>query len=451
MAPGDADVNELRFDFEWEDPGGAAGPELRATWARLQICIGDRAVTRVVDSRTRSARTSIYLPLYPLAEWMASHWWALLHEVETQPRTADGYERRHSLEFAREGFALPRLALHPMNGAIELIWAEHEPADSRVRFIERGRCILQAEEVEESLRRLIEIVIRRLEDQGIEDTFLQREWSTAALDPDEEEFCRLVGALGLDPFSLDEETESRILQAAEILDPALREEFFDAASDVSLLEQATLVRDGLEAIRTSDYDLKPLEELRTNTERAGSANLAPWEEGYAFARRLRERLNLQGRTARSMEELASFFSLDAPDLRTAVLDASALGSGFSPTPRTAFLDGLVGVNLKGAPSFLIPKHREASRMFAFCRALFEFLAGSDGGNALITFAHSTRQQRNRAFAAEFLAPAELLRDRLSANVIDDEQVEDLAGQFGVSSYVIRHQLENHSLARILPL
>lgn len=39
------DMNSLRIEFEWQDPGGARGEELRATWASLSIFIDNHPVT----------------------------------------------------------------------------------------------------------------------------------------------------------------------------------------------------------------------------------------------------------------------------------------------------------------------------------------------------------------------------------------------------------------------
>jgi len=72
----------FQFQFEWEDPLGARGPELRATWARLEIRVDDIPVSRLIDEKNRSIRDAVYGPLYPVAEWIAMNWWSLLHEVE---------------------------------------------------------------------------------------------------------------------------------------------------------------------------------------------------------------------------------------------------------------------------------------------------------------------------------------------------------------------------------
>ena len=60
-----------------------------------------------------------------------------------------------------------------------------------------------------------------------------------------------------------------------------------------------------------------------------------------------------------------------------------------------------------------------------------------------------RQAQSRAFAAEFLAPANALRPRLPSDSIDAEDVDDLGREFGVSSEVIRHQVRNHDLAEVV--
>src|SRR6266700_402811 len=104
-------MSELKFDFEWIDPGAAKGEELRATWSRFNMSIDGEPLTRVVDGSSRSVRTGVFTPLYPIAEWFVTRWWFLLSEVEKR-RSADGryYEDRHNLRRGSEGFALPAVS-----------------------------------------------------------------------------------------------------------------------------------------------------------------------------------------------------------------------------------------------------------------------------------------------------------------------------------------------------
>jgi len=79
----------------------------------------------------------------------------------------------------------------------------------------------------------------------------------------------------------------------------------------------------------------------------------------------------------------------------------------------------------------------------------DFLAIGAPALSLITRGQTEHQQRNRAFAAEFLAPALSIRRRLSSDHVSEEEVEDVALELGVSAFVIRHQIENHGLATIV--
>src|SRR3954454_10671405 len=117
----------VTFQYEWIDPAGAKGAELRATWARLEIDIDGHIVTRAIDGVSRGVRDSLYLPLYPLAEWLVTNWWFLLYEVE--PRrlgTGNGYYGRHSLRSAGEGFALPSILFSATGATVQAHWRPAE-------------------------------------------------------------------------------------------------------------------------------------------------------------------------------------------------------------------------------------------------------------------------------------------------------------------------------------
>jgi IrrE N-terminal-like domain len=93
---------------------------------------------------------------------------------------------------------------------------------------------------------------------------------------------------------------------------------------------------------------------------------------------------------------------------------------------------------------LFPHLRADKRRFVIARAIGDFL--SFGHSSLVTRGQTEHQQRNRAFAAEFLAPAHSIRERLPNATVDEEDVEELAAEFQVSPIVIRHQIQNHRLA-----
>ncbi len=431
----------LKLEYEWIDPEGARGAELRATWAMLEIRFGEESITRLIDRSSRSVRSSLFLPLYPLAEWIASHWWFLLNEVETLGRaTSSQYERRHNIRHGAEGFALPSLLIQPLGESVRLSW---EPISFKAQNLEitsRGAGNLSSSDLREALADFISAVIKRLHAEGVGNTLLEQEWSSIqSAELEEREFCSAAASLGLDPYALDDEDQNSILAAGDLLPSSILGDFFSVADWPSLLPQACQVRDALETSRKNRGNLKSLKMLRddlTGFRLTGS----PWDQGYQFAHELRKRLGLNGTRLGSLPTLGKALDISGKSLEAAITKVSIL---------PASLDALVATNSRESPGFAIPAHRrEAAVRFAFCRALFEYLTVSEERPLLVTRAHSDRQKRNRAFAAEFLVPAELLQAALPSAAIEDDEIDELAADFGVSPSVIRHQIENHKLAAL---
>jgi hypothetical protein len=435
-------MNGLQLDFEWIDPEGARGPELRATWASLEIRFDGAAITRAIDNSSRSVRNSLFLPLYPLAEWFATHWWFLLHEVEAPGRsTSDLYAKRHSLRDAGEGFALPSLTIQPLGESfVRLAWEPVELEAQNLEFTASGSGVVSVSQLREALSNFVTAVLKRLQQQGVEGTLLESEWNhIQILEPDEEEFCIAAASLGLDPYAVDEVTQEEILSVSKALPASLLAGFLEVAEPTSLQVQAQRV---LTALKRSGANLANLENLKSlrNDLKTFEVQGSPWRQGYEFAHELRSRLGLNGEPMSSLSALGQALGL-SKSLDTAIVTVTGLPDS---------LDALVATNSQESPGFAVPKRREQAVRFAVCRALFEYLTIPESAPLLVTRARSERQKRNRAFAAEFLAPAHLLRERLPSRTVGDEEVDDIAASFGVSPYVIWHQIENHTLARPRP-
>ena len=82
------------------------------------------------------------------------------------------------------------------------------------------------------------------------------------------------------------------------------------------------------------------------------------------------------------------------------------------------------------------------------RALADYLGRVESSPGILSSLATDRQARSRAFAAEFLAPAQSLRARLDKEFADEDVIDDLGNEYGVSSYVIAHQIKNHNLANL---
>jgi IrrE N-terminal-like domain len=436
-------MNDLRIIFEWIDPAGAQGPELRATWARLQLLVNGESITRPLDNVSKTVRDSIFLPLYPLAEWLATHWWFLLNEIETPGRPAeDNYASRHDLQYASEGFAIPSTLIKPLGNTIKIDWTPAEFGLQRIEFVGQGTAYVSSSDFVRIFSGFISSVTQRLTDLDITGTLLQEEWKAILESPSEErEFCEAAAALGLDPYSIDEQAANEIVNVGNSLPKSLIGDFFSVADFARLGEQVSSVVQALELSRSNTANLKPLKDLREATQARIKIAGAPWEQGYQVARQLRQELGLNGKVLHSLEDVSRALRLNSDELNEAIRPRTDQSNTF---------DAVVGVNNAGSPGFVITHLRKETFKFAFCRGLFEFLFADQQEPVLVTKTRSERQKRNRAFASEFLLPADALRQRISTEYVSEEVIEDFAAEFGVSTYVVEHQLQNHRIARTIP-
>lgn len=435
-------MSELRLDFSWEDPGLARSEELRATWARLKLSIDDEVITSLIDRSVRSWREDVILPLYPLAEWLAANWWALWNETETTSRhERDFFSSRHALRQAREGFALPDLTIVPAGQWVQLNWAAEDLHHQRVSFTETSSAWLPKTATKGTLADFVTQVIARLEQQNVQGTRLQEDWQAIrSQDTEEDEFCILAGALGLDPYSLEDSQADQIMAVAEQIPAVLREEFFHAADPDprGLDDDLEFMRRARSTIGRQHRHLDQLVELKQFASSwSFSDQDLPWEQGYALARNVHEALGQDGLAATGSDLLQTHLGVDLND--PAVVNPLAGAS-------TSGLVGYVGLNASGSAGFVLRSGSRPSQTFRLSRALGQYLWPYGSSEGLVSRAGSDQQKRNRAFAAEFLAPSQMLRARISGSRVSAEDLDTLAQEFQVASQLIRLQLDNHAIA-----
>jgi hypothetical protein len=410
--------------------------------------VGEEVVTRVFDAPTKTVRESLFLPLYPLAEWIALNWWRLLFAVPRSRSSRDYAAPYHSLVAASEGFALPALTLEPMGEEVRISWSSRRLERAPLEFVGDGVVFVRREEVRAELSSFVNMVTGRLLEAGIAETLLQEEWrAVLELGSEEEEFCRYAAALGLDPFNVEDEQASALVEASKRIPQALHEEFFSSAELSNLRNEARSIERVIESLQGPNEALEPIRSLRgVWAPREASAELsfrrldAPWKVGYAAARRLRAHLGLDGAALPSFESLANALGLEEHVLEAEIRRARNLVS----------VDGLVVHDDEERPGFAVRAGSKEARRFAFCRELFEYLTTRGPAPLVVTKGATYRQQKNRAFAAEFLLPSEALRSRVEGQSVTLQKVDEIAREFGVSWAVVNHQLDNHRIAEVIP-
>lgn len=432
-------MSTLSFKVDWIEAERINGPELSATWASFEIRVWNSPITRVLDKRAKTVRDFVYVPLYPFAEWLATNWWFLSHEVSNPTKERDPqFRRRHAIGGNREGYAFPDLRVFPYGDLTCIVWERGPAPWTGIEFLDAGQLWIESSEFRDACADLIDQVLRRLLALGVEETLLQQEWEAVqGADRDEVEFCVAAAGLGWDPYEIGDDERSLVLELGGALSGAVLEEAIAAFDSRSLMKECSAIAGAIAHAKTNALRWESLASMDFELSFTSST---PWEAGYHLARDVRRALNLDGQPLPSMARIA-----DAIDAQADLLDRLTRPVDFQAA---TLVDGVITRNDDRFPAFSFREFSSGeSTRFHFCRALGEVFA-SPGTDTLITKSHSGRQQRNRAFAAEFLVPSSSLKQEVSRPVLDGDDIDQLAATFGVSSWVIAHQIRNHRIAEL---
>lgn len=409
----------LRFTWNWEHAPDVRLPELAATWARLGIEVGGTFAT-LVEERDGSFGPRKYLdvPTYPLAELLAVNWWQL---NATSHLPSDPGVR---LVDAAEGFPWPDLTLRSDRGLMWTRLRQRDKAPEYVRFLTQGEMVMQADIAISEIARFIDLTVRRLEDQGITRTLLQEEWNGIQdSHAEEREYCLLAAAWGQDPYDTPSQVEATLLDAGSVVSEIALLSDLARVVPLSQLDLATdWLRTAARALRTQHFELPEVGRVDWSS----AAGLPAWRVGYGMARQLRQLLGLSELTSAPISELIALRASKAepPNNVDAVMRIDNSKGGV-----------VVGA---GTPPI--------ARRFVGARALGRrTLNPAGGGTSLLTRGSRYGERAERAFAAEFLAPAAGIAELLGGDLSDDS-LQRAAKHFRVSSLLIEHQVENQLAA-----
>lgn len=366
----------------WE-AAGLGAPEVLASTGRLSLQVGDTNLTEHEDTFSRTIRQEVLVSAYPLALWLAGNWWPLLHEPKPPERLRPTTDWRLAHEWPAANAGT--------------IW----PA--LVMASEGGTVQFQAESAAGSRQQSIRYLNRLPVPVSI---------------PREQ----VESALGAFVTSVLDRLEAWDGIHTELLD--LWQELKDERAD----EEASRYR-RLEACLGFDPDEAP----ETLMEQAIQAR-TPWRRAQQLARALRQHLGLSNEPI-STDLLCDLFGLK-PQLFESTL----------PTKRQPIAVGVPRPT--GQIALHLRKFYPSARRFELARFI---------GDALITgsmprpwFVSSDipteRQKIQRAFAAEFLCPAEGALEQLSGDY-SEPAVEQVAERFGVSTEIVENLIANQELNR----
>lgn len=446
----------MDFHIEWKDAPGVRDPVLARTWCALTIRIRGEPITRVFDRRTRGWRDSVHGAVFPLCAWLVDNLWFLLYEPCRWPVPYGSRDlarndvdrpwvRRHSLLAAREGGALPDLTVFRDGDAVLARWLQDggDASHPFLRFVQEGQAHISPESVRAGIGKFVETVLERVSDiSHAEVAQLRDDWADLRrLTPDETDLCAWSARLGINAHYDDELPDSeaeRLKSAIRSLEGRIAADLLDAtaigtvANDVHWIDGAH--RRTRTARRTSAASA-----LRGQSWQDSLCNHAPtaYASGYRQARALRERSGL-----------GTDGVLDLESLMRRLGWADALMVATDTAPSTSVY-AVVDYGPDQAPvAAAYPPAQQASERFLLARSLFLQVCSSGSERRLVTASHTWDQRASRAFAAELLAPADALQQRICGEAVSPREVAQYAEEFLVDSALVERQLENHALARV---
>jgi hypothetical protein len=414
-------MSALRYSAEWKHNAPNVAPEERATVADFGLWLDGQNVA--MHLRGSANFDHLTISLYPLAEGLTHDWWALF----------GGRDLEFSLIKHRSGYAVPDIRLKFDGSVFEVSAYQRTYENPGLRFWAGPTEIMSRGEAEAQLGSFVELVLDRLDGQGVRETTAALRWArvrASRADFDEARFCEAAGALRLDPYQIDDTNSGLIEKAASIFAGEPLNEFLSGARNA---RRAPLL-EWIETVESRPRHAARIAELGAVAQQA--ALQAParslersWSLGYRRARAVRRVMNL-GPNGR----FHSFSAL-----------ARALGAG-EHYALAGQIDGIRALRSDHHDGIDIhmrdhgnSSEAHASHLFSFARAVGDVTCFPERAKAPINDLHAAyRQAAGRAFAAEFLAPI----DEIQAMQGDGRDIVSIAEEFAVSAAVIERQIEN---------
>ncbi|HEY6467086.1 MAG TPA: hypothetical protein VIY69_13895 [Candidatus Acidoferrales bacterium] len=432
---------DFRVSVKWppstEMAHTTAGADLDGSVGELTIAVRDKIATAFKRDRG-DVGAALNVPLYSLAEWIALNWWPLLFEPGKGEKIEDDpeFRARHWMGAARDGFALPDLWFLPAGTKMDLQAADVYLRFARLTFTTQIDESVSLASVRDALAKFVTDVLGHLDRLGVRNTEAHQAWalvqSTTAA---QEEYCRLIGSLGISPYDENVRIDSLLESLSGDVDPKILTDLFQAADVASIGHSAELAKRLYHALPSaSELDIEPLSDIVLPEDRTPQA----WRWGVDATASVRAGMGITNSDPQSGDAFFERLGLDLGNISTVPANGSAQGVDI-----TAGLQREAG----GDTRIAVVGDSEPHRRFAAARAAFIAWTAPEKSSRLITRARTRDQQASRAFAAEMLAPIGYIRKRLgSGSPVSSYRIDGVATELNVSPQVVEFQARNNRIA-----
>jgi hypothetical protein len=434
-------MTSLRITPAWDRTSHTAIDEIDATLCSLAIHIGDHNVTEHKAGNGKKV-SSIHVPAYYLAEWLAENWWPLLYEPRKNEEEPDGrgFLSRHSMIDVRHGFALPELTIVSIGRPVRVATTRYRATFAGIEFLTSAFADAVRADVAGILRKFIGDCLEQLQRRNIIGTPMQEAWSLiTGTQPDQVEFCELAGALGLCPYEIDLKISDAIDALVDTIGARAARDFCLASTEEHVLQSAEPLKEIIERMDSSPpITLEPL--LKTKTLLPSDVFTAPsWRRGLNAAKNVMASLNVKDTDPLGADKLLDRLGIKTYSNR----DPFDVDGGSSPAYAGLPLVGAISRQDAEARVALLPSDY-ASHRFAAFRAIYLGWVSEPTSRRLVTATVTRDQQASRQFAAEVLVPRKFLEAQASGNAgrLHTHQISEIAQSRKVSPWVVTHQATN---------
>lgn len=400
-------------------------PEERAAFGLLRIVANNRILTEGHDAFIDERRDGPLVSGYYLAEWLVANWWRLRYEPRPSGSRSRDWRMSHSMGEIGEGYVWPNITVE--SDGFRSVIRSSPSDDSATSFRFHGfphALIMPWADVEWGTDEFVRRVLALLRKQDVGETNLERLWRDLRIersDPGLARYRRFEALMGCDPDHADE--------------PAIKARLRDEARlGEEGLDELAAVATGPEEIPSADLIAKAAERdgvgvrlghAPVATELPAWGSVEAWRIGVEAARQIRRQGGF------GVEKLS---------------DAAL--AGLADTPDRVFSNGATplafGFVLKNpdAEAMVLRSPAYTGRRFEFARLLGDHAMRPEERFRPATRATTYRQQAQRAFAAEFLAPIDAVAAMADGDFSTERQA-DIAHALAVSDMTINSLLKNN--------
>lgn len=432
-------MTDLQLSITNWEAAGLGPPEVLASTGRLRLQVGDSNLTEHEDTFSRTIRQEVLVSAYPLALWLAGNWWRLLHEPRPPERLRPTTDWRlaHEWPAANAGTIWPALVMASEGGSVQ--FQAESAAGSRQQSIRYLNTLpapisISREQVESVLDAFISSVLGRLEAwDGIHTGLLDlwQELTDERADEEASDYRRLEACLGFDPDEAPEALMGQAMRLAATMGPKTFSEIApvygrSGQGQVPGLQQLQQLLEG-QAI-TARLQLSAI------AIPSPSGSRTPWRRAQFLARALRQQLGLSNQPI-STDVLCDLFGLTTTTFKTELPRGRHPIAVAVPGPT-----GQIALHLR--------KWHPSARRFELARLLGDVLFSGARTQAWYVSSDipTERQKIQRAFAAEFLCPAEGALEQLGGDY-SEPAVEQVAEHFDVSTEIVAKLIANQEVNR----